>query len=162
MFDALQRKVLSKTQMALVSDAKDPNNVLETYTFTVKYRESKELDRQIEGLQLRSSSETLPQEDHTYESIVQVIQQVGDHLDLLNLHRIPGKSNACDHEMVADIFTEEGRYLSVHLTYVDGCDEDYEPPGFQRADNSKVAFPNGNGWSKRAASILSTENPFHQ
>lgn len=54
------------------------------------------------------------------------------------------------------------RHMTATLLYVEGYDEDYEPPGFERSADNVVTFPHGNGWQKKTESFYAEDGDFHE
>lgn len=52
--------------------------------------------------------------------------------------------------------------MTATLLYVEGYDEDYEPPGFERSADNVVTFPHGNGWQKKTESFYAEDGDFHE
>lgn len=57
---------------------------------------------------------------------------------------------------------QDGVHMTAHLCYVQDCDEDYEPPNFERVEENVVSFPAGSGWHKEETALGSMTGAFHE
>lgn len=92
MFDALRQKVLSAIQIDVVSDIEKRNHVLETYAFTIRYKESAELGRDVMGLQFESFEDDAENDDNIHEDLIGFVQQMDDQFATMTTKWLPGKT----------------------------------------------------------------------
>ncbi|KAJ9618666.1 hypothetical protein H2203_008870 [Taxawa tesnikishii (nom. ined.)] len=136
-FDALKLRVLRALQLSLLADPEKPSNVLETWTFNIRYGKTTTEGRPLQGLELHNSQGGMVQADAVRKELVSFIRKV---LALCNtLPELPDR-----------------RFLTLTLFYVDDCDANYEPLGFVRNDDERyhrvglrVSYVEDNAYSSR-------------
>lgn len=72
-FDALSKRVLDAVQIDVTASKKDCSQVSESYTFTVKYKDSA-----VEGLTFESTAGQSDGQDSVHERFVTLLHQIGD------------------------------------------------------------------------------------
>jgi len=65
-------------------------------------------------------------------------------------------------QALADFGLIDDCYVTAYLRYVEGCDDGYEPPGFERTLENELVFPVGNGWAKHTEDFASASGCFHK
>lgn len=54
------------------------------------------------------------------------------------------------------------RFISMKLFYIDSCNADYQPPGFEQNKCDWVSFPKGYGWRKESQHCARLDSGFHE
>ncbi|PYH35035.1 putative meiosis specific protein Hop1 [Aspergillus neoniger CBS 115656] len=135
-FDALSKNVLEAVQLTILVDKDAPENVLESYTFTFRYAGAGgDVNNRLESLSLEpmgcvADMKTAQTARIGLETIVRRLITLSAFLPTL-----PNK-----------------RSLGVHLFYTEDCPPDYEPPGFNGADDDTIKFPLSVNWKKESQS----------
>lgn len=160
-FDALKLRVLRALQLSLLADPEKPSNVLETWTFNIRYGKTTTEGRPLQGLELHNSQGGMVQADAVRKELVSFIRKV---LALCNtLPELPGvwlgdmESCSTLTELSAD-----RRFLTLTLFYVDDCDANYEPLGFVRNDDERLLFPSDDGWQKHTQDSGNLNTGYHR
>lgn len=52
--------------------------------------------------------------------------------------------------------------MSMNLFYIEGCDQDYEPPGFCSSDSDKLFFPDDENWKLVRFTAGSLKTSYHE
>lgn len=138
----MQRNVLRAIQLNIFEDAKIPSNVVETYTFTFNYIHSSGNGVVLSGMEMkgpRGEAVTVKNAKYAMQMFIRrLIALCGTLPDL-----------------------PQRRYLNMHLFYTDKCDPEYEPPGFNKSDDNKVAFPETEEWKKATSNCGGMDAGFH-
>ncbi|RAH55830.1 meiosis specific protein Hop1 [Aspergillus piperis CBS 112811] len=135
-FDALSKNVLEAVQLTILVDKDAPENVLESYTFSFRYTRAKgDVNNCLESLSLEpmgcvADMKTAQTARIGLETIVRRLITLSAFLPTL-----PNK-----------------RSLGVHLFYTEDCPPDYEPPGFNGADDVTIKFPLSENWKRESQS----------
>ncbi|PYH94719.1 hypothetical protein BO71DRAFT_409099 [Aspergillus ellipticus CBS 707.79] len=144
-FDALSRNVLEAVQLTILVDKDAPDNVLESYTFSFKYTGgSRDIDSRLESLSIEpmgyvADIKSAQTARIGLETIVRRLITLSAFLPTL-----PNKRN-----------------LGVHLFYTDDCPPDYEPPGFNEANDDLIKFPLNKNWRRETQSCGSMDSGWH-
>ncbi|EAW06931.1 putative meiosis specific protein Hop1 [Aspergillus clavatus NRRL 1] len=144
-FDALRKNVLSAVQFTIILDKDEPENVLESYTFTFKYTGGHGVvNSRLESLSINpvgcvADVKTAQTARVGLEMIVRRLITLSAFLPTL-----PNKRN-----------------LGVHLFYTEDCPPDYEPPGFTGALNDTIKYPLTENWRKETQSCGSMDSGWH-
>ncbi|OCK84967.1 hypothetical protein K432DRAFT_439681 [Lepidopterella palustris CBS 459.81] len=140
-FEALRRGVLRAIQLNIFEDASNPSNVIEMYTFTLKYIQSADNKAIFSGIEMtgpRAESITVKNAKHAMQMFIRrMIALCGTLPDL-----------------------PQRRYLNIHLFYNDDCDPEYEPPGFDKSTDNTVFFPETE-WKKATSDCGEMDAGFH-
>ncbi|GKZ21015.1 DNA binding protein [Aspergillus brasiliensis] len=135
-FDALSKNVLEAVQLTILVDKDAPENVLESYTFSFRYTgEAGDVNNRLESLSIEpmgcvADIKTSQTARIGLETIVRRLITLSAFLPTL-----PNK-----------------RSLGVHLFYTEDCPPDYEPPGFDGADDDTIKFPLNENWKRESQS----------
>ncbi|MCJ1290976.1 DNA binding protein [Xylographa carneopallida] len=127
-FDALSKNVLASLQFSIILDKKKPSEIIESYTFTMKYTKDPEASsRQLVGLTISSSGG----EPMTLIDVRIDLKRIWKHLSHIveKLPELPPQ-----------------RYLTIHLFYTDDCDPSYHPPLFKPSNDLEVLVPHNDQW----------------
>ncbi|GKZ80731.1 DNA binding protein [Aspergillus niger] len=135
-FDALSKNVLEAVQLTILVDKDAPENVLESYTFSFRYTGvDNDVNNRLESLSIEpmgcvADMKTAQTARIGLETIVRRLITLSAFLPTL-----PNK-----------------RSLGVHLFYTEDCPPDYEPPGFNGAEDDTIKFPLNENWKRESQS----------
>ncbi|KAJ0425172.1 HORMA domain-containing protein [Aspergillus carlsbadensis] len=144
-FDALSKSVLEAIQLTIVADKAEPDNVLESYTFTFKYTGGAgQLNSRLESLSIEpvgyvADIKTAQTARMGLESIVRRLITLSAFLPTL-----PNK-----------------RALGIHLFYTEDCPPEYEPPGFAGARDGTINYPLTENWQKESQACGTMDSGWH-
>ncbi|MCJ1401513.1 DNA binding protein [Xylographa trunciseda] len=143
-FDALSRNVLSSLQISIILDKDKPSEIIESYTFTMKYFTDPETSiRQLIGLTV-SPSVGGPIALVDVRSGLETIWKQLSHA----AERLPG--------------LPPRRYLTVHIFYTDDCDPSYHPPLFKPSNDLEILVPHNDLWQMSEVDIGHLNTGYHQ
>ncbi|KAL2809897.1 HORMA domain-containing protein [Aspergillus granulosus] len=144
-FDALSRSVLEAIQLTIVADKEEPDNVLESYTFSFKYTGGAE--------KLNSRLESLSIEPVGYVTDVKSAQTARVGLESIVRRLIT---------LSAFLPTlPNKRALGIHLFYTEDCPPGYEPPGFAGARDGTINYPLTENWQKESQACGTMDSGWH-
>ncbi|MCJ1284440.1 DNA binding protein [Xylographa opegraphella] len=127
-FDALSKNVLASLQFSIILDKEKPSEIIESYTFTMKYTRYPDTAlRQLVGLTVSPSGG----EPITLVNVRSGLETIWKHLSH-TVERLP--------ELPSQ------RYLTIHLFYTDDCDPAYHPPLFKPSNDLEVLVPHSGQW----------------
>ncbi|KAL3456311.1 HORMA domain-containing protein [Aspergillus heterothallicus] len=144
-FDALRKNVLEAIQLTIVANKQEPDNVLESYTFSFKYSggagslHSRLESLSIEPVGLVTDVKTAQTARVGLESIVRRLITLSAFLPTL-----PNK-----------------RALGIHLFYTEDCPPEYEPPGFAGARDGTINYPLTENWQKESQACGTMDSGWH-
>ncbi|KAF9032149.1 hypothetical protein BDZ89DRAFT_1158622 [Hymenopellis radicata] len=132
-FDALQKSYLKTFIFAVYLDSKDPNNIIEAYTFNFKYHTLPGTTTTIPVMTLESSSPLQRMKDPVAEAVskgkLPTLRDVKRSVKTLLKTLITSMTQM-------DVLPKR-RYASFKMFYTDDTPSEYEPPHFQAADVDK-------------------------
>ncbi|KAL2841808.1 HORMA domain-containing protein [Aspergillus pseudodeflectus] len=144
-FDALSKSVLEAIQLTIVADKAEPDNVLESYTFTFKYTGG--------AGQLNSRLESLSIEPVGYVADIKSAQTARMGLESIVRRLIT---------LSAFLPTlPNKRALGIHLFYTEDCPPEYEPPGFAGARDGTINYPLTENWQKESQACGTMDSGWH-
>ncbi|MCJ1381333.1 DNA binding protein [Xylographa soralifera] len=143
-FDALSKNVLASLQFSIVLDKEKPSEIIESYTFTMKYTRDPETSlRQLVGLTVSPSGGA----PITLVDVRLGLKTIWKHLSH-TVERLP--------ELPPQ------RYLTIHLFYTDDCDPTYHPPLFKPSNDLEVLVPHNDQWQMVQVDIGQLDTGYHQ
>ncbi|MCJ1432931.1 DNA binding protein [Xylographa pallens] len=143
-FDALSKKVLAGLQFSIILDKDKPSEIIESYTFTIKYFTDPETSsRQLVGLTVSSPGG----EPVTIVDVRLGLKTIWKHLShtVESLPELPPQ-----------------RYLTIHLFYTDDCDPSYHPPLFKPSNDLRVLVPHNDQWQMTEVAAGQLDTGYHQ
>ncbi|KAL3492382.1 HORMA domain-containing protein [Aspergillus germanicus] len=144
-FDALSKSVLEAIQLTIVADKAEPDNVLESYTFSFKYTGG--------AGQLYSRLESLSIEPVGYVADIKSAQTARMGLESIVRRLIT---------LSAFLPTlPKKRALGIHLFYTEDCPPEYEPPGFAGARDGTISYPLTENWQKESQACGTMDSGWH-
>ncbi|KAL2840559.1 HORMA domain-containing protein [Aspergillus pseudoustus] len=144
-FDALSKSVLEAVQLTIVADKQEPDNVLESYTFSFKYTGG--------AGQLNSRLESLSIEPVGYMTDVKTAQSARVGLESI-IRRLITLSSFLPQ-------LPNKRALGIHLFYTEDCPPEYEPPGFAGARDGTINYPLTENWQKESQPCGTMDSGWH-
>ncbi|ODM22937.1 hypothetical protein SI65_00526 [Aspergillus cristatus] len=144
-FDALSKNYLEAIQLTVLVDKDEPQNVLETYTFSFKYTGARgDVNSRLESLSLDpvgcvADMKSAQTARTGLEMIVRRLITLSTFLPTL-----PNKRN-----------------LGIHLFYTEDCPPEYEPPGFAKSTNDTFKYPFNENWQRETQSCGTMDSGCH-
>ncbi|EYE91024.1 putative meiosis specific protein Hop1 [Aspergillus ruber CBS 135680] len=144
-FDALGKNYLEAIQLTVLVDKDEPQNVLETYTFSFKYTGARgDVNSRLESLSLDpvgciADMKSAQTARTGLEMIVRRLITLSAFLPTL-----PNKRN-----------------LGIHLFYTEDCPPEYEPPGFAKSTNDTFKYPFNENWQRETQSCGTMNSRCH-
>ncbi|PIA94498.1 hypothetical protein CB0940_08124 [Cercospora beticola] len=140
-FVALEEGRLSALQIYVHTDPDHPEQVVETYTFAIKYHSDGRGGRVFAGIEVDSPG----REGITIEATSIALQSLIRHVNQL-----------C--EGLPDL--PEKRYVSMALFYPEDC-KDVKAAGFAPSNLSKILFAQADGWEKTTERLDDVHSAYH-
>ncbi|KAK8172167.1 HORMA domain-containing protein [Phyllosticta citrichinensis] len=137
-FHALKKRYLETFQFIIVENEGRPSEVLETYDFRVRYTES--LGAELVQIGMPGLKPTSIWNARV--GFTQMIKKLCMYCP--NLADLPKQ-----------------RSLKIQLSYNATCPNDYEPPGFMTGGSDSLAFPSGDGWTRKTVSMGEMDTGYH-
>ncbi|THU81512.1 DNA-binding protein [Dendrothele bispora CBS 962.96] len=135
-FDALRRQYLRSFIFAIYLDNKDPNNIVEAYTFNFQYHPVAGTDATVPVMTLGSGMSSMSLNDKT-DPLVQAARN-GNVPTLKDVKRsLKNLMKTLITSMTQMDVLPRRRYASFKLFYTDNTPDDYEPPHFKAGDFEK-------------------------
>ncbi|KAF2136996.1 uncharacterized protein K452DRAFT_312695 [Aplosporella prunicola CBS 121167] len=156
-FDALKHRYLRAVQIQIYEDPDKAYEVIETYTFTVKYVDLPEYGgKAVAGLQFESPG----------GQVEEPLEQTGSLASqILTTRR--AKHNLEKFIRLLSRFCgtlphlPEQRRLRMYLFYTDDTPDDYHPPGFVKGQGPNIWFPEGDGWERHTHKLHEADLGHH-
>ncbi|KAI5283136.1 DNA binding protein, partial [Ascosphaera aggregata] len=156
-FNALSRNFLDAVQITILADKKNPSNVLETYTFTFSYNDSRlsgeaaddEVNSRLASINLNANG-TVTEIPTSRTSARNGIEMIIRRLITLStfLPRLPND-----------------RFMEIHLFHKDCCPLDYFPPGFQpvsdERESNSLCYPEDDEWTTETQTCGTVNTGLH-
>ncbi|KAI5291701.1 DNA binding protein, partial [Ascosphaera acerosa] len=143
-FDALERGLLEAVQFTVLADKHAPQNVLEAYTFSFKYYQQERcLNQAVDGdLETKLASVNLNANGSCTEiRATRLSARTGIEMVVRRLITLSAFLPTLPKD----------RFMEIHIFHTDGCPPDYNPPGFQTAQDGEaqrpLLFPSDDNWS---------------
>ncbi|KAK7530796.1 HORMA domain-containing protein [Phyllosticta citribraziliensis] len=137
-FHALKKRYLETFQFIIIENEGRPSEVLETYDFRVRYTES--LGAELVQISMPGLKPTSIWNARV--GFTQMIKKLCMYCP--NLADLPKQ-----------------RSLKIQLSYNATCPNDYEPPGFMTGGSDSLAFPSGDGWTRKTVSMGEMDTGYH-
>ncbi|ORY13070.1 HORMA domain-domain-containing protein [Clohesyomyces aquaticus] len=141
-FDALKRNVLRSLQLSLFEDPEQPLNVFELYTFTFHYTPSEHGENVISGMEVAGP--------HGQKTTVKTAK-LAMHTLIRSIVQLCGTMPALP----------ESRFVRMHLLYTDDRPDNYEPPGFHKATDDRIFFPDAS-WKQTSSNCGTRDLGFYK
>ncbi|SMQ49166.1 unnamed protein product [Zymoseptoria tritici ST99CH_1A5] len=138
-FPALKQGTLHAVQVCVHLNSDDREQVVETYTFTIKYHTDESSGETLAGLEVdgpKGDPLTLEATSEAMQKMIRGITKLTEKLPSL-----PDK-----------------RYVSMSLFYADDDSKKYQPTGFEPSTTNELRFATANGWAKNTKGL---ENELH-
>ncbi|KAF8637324.1 hypothetical protein AX17_002826 [Amanita inopinata Kibby_2008] len=136
-FDALQKQYLRSFIFAIYLDSKDPNNIVEAYTFNFRYQSIPGTDATVPILSLGDDLQKLSLEGQTRQGKDPVTEAVlkGRVPTLREVKKsVKSLLKTLIHAMTQMDVLPKRRYATFKIFYTEKTPADYEPPHFQAGD----------------------------
>ncbi|MCJ1472201.1 DNA binding protein [Lambiella insularis] len=142
-FEVLSKKLLAGVQLSIILDREKPSSIIESYAFTIKYKDNGGTSgRQLEGLTVSAS------QDETV-----TLKDARSGLDLLTRHLSHRVENFPD--------LPPTRFLTVHIFYTEDSDPLYNPPLFKPLDDPSILVPNSVLWKMVEVPVGGLDAGYH-
>lgn len=136
-FDALEKQYLRSFIFAIYLDSKDPNNIVEAYTFNFKYHQVAGSDTPVPVMSLGDDLQNMSLNGRSTDPVADAIRMgraptLGDvKKSLKNMMKTLIQAITQMEEL------PRRRFATFKLFYTDKTPHDYEPPLFQTGDENK-------------------------
>ncbi|KAJ7461584.1 HORMA domain-containing protein [Mycena latifolia] len=136
-FDALQKRYLRSFVFAIYLDEKDPNNIVEAYTFNFHYHTIPGTDTVIPIMSLGDNLDKMSLKESAKDPVVQAAKK-GKAPTLKDVKKsVKSLLKTLIHSTTQMDVLPKRRFAAFKLFYTDETPADYEPPHFQAGDAQK-------------------------